>query len=63
MSVGPQLKACIFCGSDDISQEHLVSDWMLRAFANSKRPDLRTTHFLSQTLATTINEDRRSRRG
>ena len=57
MSVGPQLEACIFCRSDDISQEHLVSDWMLRAFANSRRPDLRTTHFLSQTLVTTINED------
>ena len=57
MSVGPQLEACIFCSSDDISQEHLVSEWMLRAFAKSKRPDLRTTHFLSQTLVTTINED------
>lgn len=29
---------CIFCGSDDMSEEHLIADWVFRAFARSRRP-------------------------
>ena len=29
---------CIFCGEDDLTEEHLVADWVHRAFVRSKRP-------------------------
>jgi hypothetical protein len=32
------LDACIFCGGDDMTEEHLVADWVLRAFAKSRKP-------------------------
>ena len=57
VSHGRQLSACIFCGSDDISQEHLVADWALRGYAKSKRPNLGTAAFLSQSLVATANLD------
>lgn len=55
--VGRQLSACIFCGSGDISQEHLVADWALRGYAKSKRPNLGTAVFFSQTLVVTGSVD------
>ncbi len=32
------VRLCIFCGSDDLSEEHLIADWVFRAFARSRRP-------------------------
>lgn len=36
------LDNCIFCGNDDMTEEHIVADWVLRAFFRSKttRADL-----------------------
>lgn len=33
-----QVRRCIFCGSDELSEEHLIADWVFRAFARSRRP-------------------------
>jgi hypothetical protein len=33
-----QVRRCIFCGSDDLSEEHLISDWVFRAFARGRKP-------------------------
>lgn len=38
MSSGRALERCIFCGHDDMTEEHLVADWVLRAFHRSRRP-------------------------
>jgi hypothetical protein len=36
------LDRCVFCGGDDMTEEHLVADWVLRAFHRSRHPP---THF------------------
>lgn len=33
-----QVRRCIFCGSEDLSEEHLIADWVFRAFARSRNP-------------------------
>lgn len=35
------LPTCVFCGSEDMSEEHVIADWALRAFGRSRRPFLR----------------------
>lgn len=32
------VRRCIFCGSEDLSEEHLIADWVFRAFARSRKP-------------------------
>lgn len=32
------LLRCMFCGSDDMSEEHVIADWVFRAFTRSRRP-------------------------
>ncbi len=32
------LEQCVFCGEEDVSEEHIVAAWVLRAFARSRRP-------------------------
>ena len=32
------LEHCIFCGEEEVSEEHIVATWVLRAFARSRRP-------------------------
>lgn len=32
------LDGCIFCGGADMSEEHLVADWVTRAFMRSRKP-------------------------
>ena len=39
-SRGRQLEACIFCDDPDVTQEHLVADWALRAFTRERKPFL-----------------------
>jgi hypothetical protein len=29
---------CIFCPRRDLTEEHIVADWVLRAFVKSRRP-------------------------
>lgn len=41
---GRQLAACIFCGDPDITQEHLVADWAIRAFTRQRKPFLLAAH-------------------
>jgi hypothetical protein len=38
MACGRTLERCIFCGGSPTTEEHLVADWVLRAFARSKKP-------------------------
>ena len=33
------LERCIFCGEQEVSEEHIIADWALRAFARSRKPD------------------------
>jgi hypothetical protein len=33
----PPITQCIFCGSTDLTEEHLVADWVVRAFLRSKK--------------------------
>jgi len=32
------LEQCIFCGGTEMSEEHIVADWVLRAFVRSRKP-------------------------
>ncbi len=32
-------ESCIFCGSSELTEEHLVADWAVRAFLRSRRTD------------------------
>lgn len=34
------LPTCVFCDSDDMSEEHVIADWALRAFGRTRRPFL-----------------------
>jgi hypothetical protein len=33
------LERCIFCGQQEVSEEHIIAAWALRAFARSRKPD------------------------
>jgi hypothetical protein len=39
MTCGRVLERCIFCDSTDMTEEHIVADWVLRAFMRTKKPD------------------------
>lgn len=39
MATARQLSRCVFCGSTDMSEEHLIADWVHRAFARKRKPD------------------------
>src|SRR3954452_11691485 len=32
-------ESCIFCGSSELTEEHLVADWAVRAFLRTRRTD------------------------
>jgi hypothetical protein len=34
-----ELDECIFCGGSDMTEEHLIAAWVLRAFHRQRRPD------------------------
>lgn len=34
-----ELDACIFCGDSDMTEEHLIAAWVLRAFHRQRRPE------------------------
>lgn len=34
-----ELDECIFCGDSDMTEEHLIAAWVLRAFHRQRRPD------------------------
>lgn len=34
-----ELDRCIFCGDSDMTEEHLIAAWVLRAFHRRRRPD------------------------
>jgi hypothetical protein len=36
-----ELDRCVFCDSDDVTEEHLIADWAHRAFAKSRKPQNR----------------------
>jgi hypothetical protein len=38
VACGCVLDRCIFCGGHPTTEEHLVADWVLRAFARSRHP-------------------------
>lgn len=38
MTVESDCQQCIFCGGADLTDEHLIADWVQRAFARSRRP-------------------------
>lgn len=38
MVCGRTLDRCIFCDGQPTTEEHLVADWVLRAFARTKKP-------------------------
>ncbi len=33
------LEQCIFCGDEEVSEEHIIAAWALRAFGRSRKPD------------------------
>ena len=33
-----QVAGCIFCGSIDLTEEHVIADWVARAFERKRRP-------------------------
>jgi hypothetical protein len=39
MSSAITLERCIFCGDQEVSEEHIIAAWALRAFARSRKPD------------------------
>ena len=39
MSYPRELDECIFCGDSDMTEEHLIAAWVLRAFHRQRRPD------------------------
>lgn len=39
MTSGRELNECIFCGDSDMTEEHLIAAWVLRAFHRQRRPD------------------------
>jgi hypothetical protein len=39
MSSAITLERCIFCGDQEIGEEHIIADWVLRAFVRSRKPD------------------------
>lgn len=39
MACGRVLERCIFCGGHPTTEEHIVADWVLRAFARAKKPN------------------------
>jgi hypothetical protein len=49
MASGRTLERCIFCGGDEMTEEHLVADWVLRAFDWSRRPP---THLSGSLIGT-----------
>lgn len=34
-----ELDVCIFCGDSDMTKEHVIAAWVLRAFQQQRRPD------------------------
>ena len=54
---GVQLPTCIFCASDDVSQEHLVADWALRGYARKRKPPMSTAYFVGQRIVAISDED------
>jgi hypothetical protein len=34
-----RLDRCVFCDSPEMSEEHLIADWVHRAFARKRKPD------------------------
>jgi hypothetical protein len=34
-----ELDECIFCGDSDMTEEHLIAAWVLRAFHRQRKPD------------------------
>lgn len=34
-----ELSECIFCGDSDMTEEHLIAAWVLRAFHRQRKPD------------------------
>lgn len=36
-----ELDRCVFCDSDDMTEEHLIADWAHRAFTKSRKPENR----------------------
>ncbi len=38
MTLVRELDACIFCGDSDMTEEHVVADWVSRAFEGKRRP-------------------------
>ncbi|MEJ7791994.1 MAG: hypothetical protein WKF65_08505 [Gaiellaceae bacterium] len=38
MTLVRELGACIFCGDSDMTEEHVVADWVSRAFEGKRRP-------------------------
>lgn len=47
------LDRCMYCGSDDMTEEHIVADWVLRAFNGSRRTP--------KAWSSEINEDNEMR--
>jgi hypothetical protein len=39
MSYPHELEECIFCGDSDMTEEHLIAAWVLRAFHRQRKPD------------------------
>lgn len=39
MSYPRELDECIFCGDSDMTEEHLIAAWVLRAFHRQRKPD------------------------
>jgi hypothetical protein len=40
-TVARELDRCVFCGSTEMTEEHLIADWAHRAFARSRKPQNR----------------------
>ena len=34
-----QLDHCVFCGGSEMTEEHLIADWVHRAFSKKRKPD------------------------
>lgn len=39
MSSAVTLERCIFCGAEEVSEEHIIAAWAFRAFARSRKPE------------------------
>ena len=33
-----ELDSCVFCGSTDMTEEHLIASWAYRAFVKQRKP-------------------------